>query len=78
MQHTLMRSQARRSSPRCTGGDAHSLTAEPSRFDASARINSWASGKIPLYGEVSGAVDVGTIQALPDFVPALQPSPTNP
>jgi hypothetical protein len=61
-----------------TGVNAHSLTAEPSRYDATARINSWATGKVPLYTEVSGAVDMGTIQALPDFSPALQPTPTNP
>ena len=61
-----------------TGGNAHSLTAEPSRFDAALRIYGWATAKVPGVTDAGTAVNVGAVRALPDFVPALQPSPTVP
>jgi hypothetical protein len=61
-----------------TGGNAHSLTAEPSRFDATTRLMNWAAAKVPGTSVPSGALDLATIQSLPNFSPALLPSPTVP
>ncbi|MBL8225186.1 MAG: hypothetical protein JNM50_07650 [Chromatiales bacterium] len=58
-----------------TGGNAHSLTAEGSRFDATARIYNWAVMKVPGVAMPGLGINYGAIQALPGFTPALQPSP---
>ncbi len=58
-----------------TGGNAHSVTANPARFDVAGRFFAWAALKVPDVTAPGTTVNTGAINALPDFVPALQPSP---
>jgi hypothetical protein len=61
-----------------TGGNAHELAAEPSRFDAAARIHAWMVAEVPGATAPASGLRLKAINALPDFSPALQPTPTVP
>lgn len=61
-----------------TGGNAHGLAAEGSRFDAAARIHDWMVAEVPGATAPATRLKLTKIQALPDFSPALLPSPTVP
>jgi hypothetical protein len=60
------------------GFNAHGLAAEGSRFDAAERIWNWSVGNVPGATDVATRLKLRTIQALPDFSPALLPPPTVP
>lgn len=60
------------------GQPAHSLNAEGARWDFVESLNDWMMGVIPGAGDAATGVDMGAIDALPDFDPLLVPPEANP
>lgn len=61
-----------------TGGNAHGLQAEGSRFDAAQRIYAWMASEVQGATEPASGIRMNVINALPDFSPALVPPATTP
>jgi len=59
------------------GSWSHQITNANARDDATAAIKYWMIDRIPGSQSPATGIDMTTIEALPDFDPPLEPTPTD-